>query len=168
MSSPDTMESLLSSIRAKQTVILVHGTYASPKPGITQWYQRGSSFVQNFDAKLAELGSPARCWAHLESVSPVAGEFFWDGENSWLSRSKAALELRRLLRSLTQAGWTCHIVAHSHGGNVVLEALEYQFYGAPLPTTGPYTWFNGKVVLLEPRSFRLCQGASVVRCHFGS
>ena len=63
-------------------------------------------------------------------------EFFWDGNNSWLSRSRAATDLRNLLYSLTQDGWQCHVIAHSHGGNVVLEALNYHTFDFPTPDSG--------------------------------
>ena len=36
---------------------------------------------------------------------------------------QAASELGNYVRELRNEGWCCHIVAHSHGGNVVVEAL---------------------------------------------
>lgn len=132
----------------KETIVLVHGTFASPNADSLQWYQRKHKFREELDAALEQVGSPARCWAHLNSNDAQVVEFYWDGENSWLSRSRAAAELRQLLWSLSQDGWRSHVVAHSHGGNVVLEALNYHTFGYPTPESGPPGWFNGKVVLL--------------------
>src|SRR5580700_8970751 len=55
---------------AKETVVIVHGTWAAPEPDKTQWYQQPDSasategFVSKLDAALRERGSLARCWAH--------------------------------------------------------------------------------------------------------
>jgi hypothetical protein len=106
---------------SKETIILVHGTFASPsQTGPLKWYQPGHDFCTQLDNKLAELGCPARCWAHC----PPEGVFWWSGENSWIARSKAADDLANYLAKYLALGWKCHIVAHSHGGNVVLEALR--------------------------------------------
>jgi hypothetical protein len=112
--------------RAKETIVIVHGTWAVPKPQNTQWYQRPNDgsptdgFVSKLDAALRARGSPAQCWAHCTKSDPI---FQWSGENSWIARTNAAGALAEYLAKLREAGWLCHIVAHSHGGNVVMEAL---------------------------------------------
>jgi hypothetical protein len=40
-----------------------------------------------------------------------------------VARTNAAAALRDYVAALQKQGWRCHIVAHSHGGNVVAEAL---------------------------------------------
>jgi hypothetical protein len=118
--------------QAKETIILVHGTWAAPQPGKTQWYQpaEGSAsagFAAKLDAALCDRGSPARCWAHGNDQSSI---FYWSGENSWIARASAASALVEHLAKLRGEGWICHIIAHSHGGNVVLDALG-QLTSAP-------------------------------------
>src|SRR5262249_5029777 len=103
-------------------IILVHGTFAEPQfDGSSQWYQPGSEFCRDLDARLAQLDCRARCWAHLTDAHSY---FSWNGHNDWAARSAAAVELAKLLRSLIKDGWRVHIIAHSHGGNVLLEALD--------------------------------------------
>ena len=112
---------------AKETIIIVHGTWAAPLAGKTQWYERldGEHASQNFttslDQALGQRGSPARCWAHCAEGGKI---FQWSGLNSWIDRTSAAAALGDYVAKLHHDGWRCHIVAHSHGGNVVAEALS--------------------------------------------
>jgi hypothetical protein len=110
---------------AKETVIIVHGTYAAPKPGVRRWYEPAegvpaTEFIIKLNDALQKRGSAARCWAHCSQGNQ---DFHWSGENSWIDRTRAASELGNYVLNLRKEGWLCHIVAHSHGGNVVLEAL---------------------------------------------
>ena len=111
---------------AKETVIVVHGTYAAPQPGASLWYQpvEGVPATEGFIAKLNDAlqkrGSAARCWAHCSQGNQG---FHWSGRNNWIDPTGAASELGNYVRDLRNKGWCCHIVAHSHGGNVVVEAL---------------------------------------------
>ena len=105
----------------KETVILVHGTFAAPKSDSTQWYQPKSAFCNALDAQLAALGSSARTWRHVQGDQSI---FSWSGRNSWPDRSLAAQAFAVYLQELISKGWTCHIVAHSHGGNILLHALH--------------------------------------------
>jgi hypothetical protein len=126
----------------RETIVIVHGTFAAPKADGHPWYAPESDFCKKLDAELERRGVRARCWAHLTSNgSPATSLFAWSGRNYWLERSDGAEKLRRYLQALTQAGWKCHVIAHSHGGNVVLEALGYGREGAP-------SWFDGTVVTL--------------------
>jgi hypothetical protein len=111
----------------RETVILVHGTFAAPDPSCPQpqWYEPGSTYVSKLDVLLEQLNSPARCWAHLRSHDSKTDKmFWWSGANTWAARSEAAARLSQLISSLAADGWRCHLVAHSHGGNVALEALN--------------------------------------------
>lgn len=111
--------------RTKETIIIVHGTWAAPKPDRLQWYQpnkeaKRGGFIENLDLALQERGSSARCWAHCSDQDPM---FHWSGDNSWIARASAASALAHYIVKLRGDGWNCHIIAHSHGGNVVLDAL---------------------------------------------
>jgi pimeloyl-ACP methyl ester carboxylesterase len=110
-----------------ETVILVHGTWASPDMSKSNWYQTSlgqedrSSFVYKLNSALAAYGSKATCWAHVESSSQI---FSWSGNNHWFDRSDAADDLARTIYILQKRGSVCHVVAHSHGGNILVSALD--------------------------------------------
>ena len=104
----------------------MHGTWAAPDLAKRRWYQpvdgvpATEGFVSKLDAALQKRGSPARCWAHCTGGNEI---FHWSGDNSWIARTLAASMLGEYVAKLRKEGWRCHIVAHSHGGNVVVEAL---------------------------------------------
>ncbi|SRR6266516_2081962 len=111
----------------KETVIVVHGTFSNPgAEGVASWWERGGKFCDQLDRTFEAYGSTARCWAHRAEC------FSWSGENSWAARAKAASGLRAYIDRLIEQGWTCHVVAHSHGGTVPLEALR-DMQGWPAP-----------------------------------
>ncbi len=145
---------------AKETVIIVHGTFAAPLDGKTQWYQRSGgedgsrNFTTSLDEALEQRGSPARCWAHCAEGGKI---FHWSGDNSWIERTSAAANLGNYVARLHNDGWRCHIVAHSHGGNILVEALsEIETAGTlgKIVTLG--TPFMNAVgpIMLEARAFR--------------
>ncbi len=109
-----------------QTVILVHGTFAAPRNGDLQWWQPGSEFCQQLDKRLEALDSPARTWKNLDDM-PI---YSWSGNNSWADRYTAAQTLAEYLQRLHDRHWDFHVIAHSHGGNVLLQALQLKL--APL------------------------------------
>jgi hypothetical protein len=111
----------------KETIIIVHGTWAAPGSTKRRWYEPvdarpgGESFTAKLDAALRERGSHARCWAHCTQGDQI---FYWShGENDWVVRTRAASALGEYVTKLRNEGWCCHIVAHSHGGNVVADAM---------------------------------------------
>ncbi|MCU1262541.1 MAG: hypothetical protein JWO80_5426 [Bryobacterales bacterium] len=153
-----------------QTVILVHGTFAAPKPGTGQWYEPGSAFCTALDARLAALGSPARTWGHVRGMQPI---FSWSGRNTWTDRSIAAQAFATYLQDLIGKGWTCHIVAHSHGGNILLQALhlmtdplnytiEKYGYSSLVCLGTPFIPPAGRVPINERRSKRELIGSLAV------
>lgn len=126
-----------------ETVLIVHGTFANN----ASWWKPGGEFCDRLDAALSRKKSNARCWAHLaddNDVSYVTQHFFWSGENSAASRIAAADEFREYLSALTLNPKInrIHIVAHSHGGNVVLDAISH--YG------GNYDEFGSVITLGTP------------------
>ncbi|CAI5534835.1 unnamed protein product, partial [Closterium sp. Naga37s-1] len=60
--------------------------------------------------------------------------FFWDGSNTHEARLKAAEKLARLFDLIARSDPSAriHVIAHSHGGNVLLKAIE--LYMKRLPT----------------------------------
>lgn len=107
-----------------EPVIVVHGTFANPVPRASAdpyWWEPGGSFCRNLDAALERLGSPARCWAGLANSG-----FNWTDDNLEVARRAAARELAQYLKKIEQdpAIQRYHLVAHSHGGNVVHIALR--------------------------------------------
>lgn len=106
----------------RETVILVHGTFASPEAKKIKWYEPESNFVTQLHKDLEFHGSNARCWAHCEDTGdPI---FSWSGDNHWAARVEAASRLATLLTRLEGERWRTHVVAHSHGGNVLLNAVS--------------------------------------------
>lgn len=117
------------------TILLVHGTYANNRDrGSDDWWRVGSHFCQDLDQQLKSRGEPARCWAHLDlsARSPTANEawgrmpFAWTGENSERSRRIAGRALAAQLSALESDAAISHyhLLAHSHGGNVILNAID--------------------------------------------
>jgi hypothetical protein len=125
-------------------VLLIHGTYAALDPKRIQWYEPDSDFCRALDGALAKLEVNARCWATMDRHS---APFKWSGENDWLSRHEAASRLHDLIRSFNGH---CHIVAHSHGGNVALQAIQM----APSRFHGSLTLLGTPLILREERQRR--------------
>ncbi|HZF31069.1 MAG TPA: hypothetical protein VE907_18285 [Gammaproteobacteria bacterium] len=102
----------------KHRVFLVHGTWGRSE---TAWYH-SSSAPTSFQAKLK--AALARKGIRPEDV--VFVPFEWKGENTHADRLEAAASLAsKLVEQRTQdADTRFHFVAHSHGGNVVLKAIE--------------------------------------------
>ena len=110
------------------SIILVHGTWGrgfSPKIsdlrrrylflGNKRWFEEGSQFLVglNMALKSASLDWPIRA-------------FLWSGANSVHARDCAAKELSdQLTKDLQDPDTTAVIIAHSHGGNVALRALQH-------------------------------------------
>ena len=90
--------------------ILIHGTWAKNAP----WYQEGGDFFDTLSCVIDKTD---------EIIS-----FSWSGNCSESDRRIAAITLVQLLREKTLKNKKIVIIAHSHGGNVALHALEYIKY----------------------------------------
>lgn len=108
--------------KAKETILVVHGTFDKPEPDDSpKWYEPGGAFCEALDRELEAIGSPLRCWAHCRAPSEM---FSWSGANHWVERATAARALADYIIARRHEGWGCHVIAHSHGGNVAFEGIK--------------------------------------------
>ena len=92
--------------RSIVTILLVHGTFARE----AAWTREGSLMYAALSRRFPE--------ARLE-------RFEWSGANSVLERGDASMALRTDLISRINNGQRVYVVAHSHGGNVALNAITH-------------------------------------------
>lgn len=135
----------------KIVTLVIHGTFARDET----WWRLGvegeETFADRLEAALARRGLAWTVWRPALGGGGRGGrgldydDFSWSGRNRHGDRVKGARQLRRSLAALAQklsatpgSPVTLNIVAHSHGGNVVLEALRSLPAGVRL----------GRVVLL--------------------
>jgi hypothetical protein len=139
---------------ASVLTVIVHGTFAAP----LRWWRPGSdaspSFADRLDGALGRRGLAGTVWkpALAQGWSPDA--FAWSGRNRHDDRvvggRTLAIQLNALAETLDATDddpLVVNVVAHSHGGNVVLEALprlapivrpgRLVFLGTPLLTFRP-------------------------------
>jgi pimeloyl-ACP methyl ester carboxylesterase len=124
--SPVVVGTLLDAGRvSRRTIVLVHGTWGRgffPKrrdaslypPNKRWWFEEGSQFRMRLDEALKAA-----------SLDWQIRAFLWSGANSVHARDCAASELsHQLTIDLQDPEAKVVIVAHSHGGNVALRALQ--------------------------------------------
>jgi hypothetical protein len=100
-------------------ITLVHGTWGRQ----SEWIKEGSRLRGAFEAALKD--------------QVFFRTFIWSGSNSFAARETAGEDLRGFLKEGFQLfpNDAMHsIIAHSHGGNVVLKALEDGFIRARIST----------------------------------
>jgi len=104
-----------------KTGILIHGTFAGPRAGVKQWYELGKddegSFINSLEGALRQRGD----------LDPITWRAFpWSGLNVHDDRVLAAEALYNVIRDVidTPSESQLFLIAHSHGGNVALKALE--------------------------------------------
>jgi len=106
------------------------------------WWRLGTpdapTFADLLEAQLAERGLAGSVWRPAIAAGFNEASFAWSGHNRHTDRIEGARHLAATLRALAdRTGATAadplvvHFVAHSHGGNVSLEALRH------LPAHGP-------------------------------
>ena len=99
-------------IPAEKVLITVHGTGdATAQLANPKWWQRESEFAKKIIERAQSAGETVRFHS-----------FCWSGANSQTSRMSASKSFAKKIRS-DFPGADIHIVAHSHGGNVVLDSL---------------------------------------------
>jgi hypothetical protein len=109
--------------------LIVHGTYAAEE----LWWRLGTSsetFADRLERALAERGLSGSVWRGALAGGLGYGDFSWTGANRDKDRRNGGKKLAASLEQLArQAGanpekpLVVNLVAHSHGGNVVLDAL---------------------------------------------
>jgi hypothetical protein len=100
----------------RPVVVTVHGTNdALPDATGSQWWQIGSPFAEALRLELANRG-----FADAEVVPHQ-----WTGSNSDADRLAAASALAKTLTGLAKTGRPLAVLGHSHGGNIVMEALAH-------------------------------------------
>lgn len=94
-------------------IIPVHGTFASGETKGANWWQSGSLF----EGELRRL-------VQSESGPLVIQPLVWDGANRETSRREAGAKLAEQMCALEKAGESYALVGHSHGGTVILAAIN--------------------------------------------
>lgn len=138
----------------KTVTLVIHGTFANQ----AKWWRLGSegdlTFADRLEGELSSRGLSDTVWKPALAEGFDYPSFSWSGLNRHRDRVQGA---RRLSSSLNQLAHrvqansgdslTVNFVAHSHGGNVVLEALRHLkknvrvgrvvLLGTPLVTVRP-------------------------------
>lgn len=110
-------------------IFLIHGTWGRDSDG---WYRpssTGKRFADRLAARLEGTPLAGAVWRDIEV-------FEWSGDNTHAARLEAADQLTDLLFTIRKHDprTRFHFVAHSHGGNVVLRAIQNYIHGLPLLT----------------------------------
>ncbi|GAQ81937.1 hypothetical protein KFL_000950130 [Klebsormidium nitens] len=117
-------------------VLVVHGTFVkSNEPGKVKWHHPDPTGEQNnfcgrLAALLAEGPLGSECvWRALpgaKAPSEVTYPFYWDASNTDQGRQQGGQNLAKLIKHIGKVDPSArvHIIAHSHGGNVALKAIE--------------------------------------------
>jgi hypothetical protein len=125
------------------TIVTVHGTFAQGPDIGSSWWQRTS----HFEKELRDLVDATD--GKLEFVPHG-----WDGLNSEKARRAAGSALLKRLQGLEATDQPYCIVAHSHGGSVVMHALDL---GSRLERglKGPSRWITVGTPFVSFRSVKL-------------
>jgi len=143
----------------QEHVVIVHGTFANPTydayPSSSYWWSTNGSFAKALEAALERHGSAARCTPPMEQLLTLRRDrpvwCGWSGGNAEVERRQGAYDLARHLRALQSDDTvrSIHIVAHSHGGNVVRRAMRYmndptRKLGRVITLGTPFLHFNDR------------------------
>ncbi|WP_354075703.1 hypothetical protein [Bradyrhizobium sp. S3.5.5] len=105
----------------QEYVYLIHGTQPNgPRPEEADWWQRHSVFAKH----LAEALGPRFKFTDWKTDAIRKDYFTWLGSNSEYQRRLAGEQLLGWLESLEEHGPDYHLIAHSHGGSVIWNALK--------------------------------------------
>lgn len=103
--------------RTQSRIILVHGTFAEPRPENPSQRPRWSAPDGRFAGELSARVTSAA------GVVPEVEEFRWSGANSEVQRRLAGKLLLNRIEQLEKEGGSYHLIGHSHGGSVIWHAL---------------------------------------------
>jgi len=96
-------------------VVLVHGTWGRGffrKKPVAPWCEPKANLVFQLGVKLSDA-----------DIKTQFFPFNWSGNNSIFERANAASDLARFLKSNFAGKTPVLVIAHSHGGNVALQAI---------------------------------------------
>jgi hypothetical protein len=104
----------------RAVIVTVHGTNDGVRgsPDDTKWWEKSSTFAQQLTEMLGQKG-----------VSTEIDEHVWGGANSAYARQKGAISLVRKLRHHSKMYDEVHLIGHSHGGNVAVDAARLIAWG---------------------------------------
>jgi hypothetical protein len=135
-------------------IILVHGTWGRGffrRRSIAPWCSENSTFRNGLLRCLNDA---------MPSAQSSISVFNWSGANSILARAKAADELAAFLKSISSAGNSILIIAHSHGGNIAIRAVgklddASQVYLCTLATPFFRLFDSGREYVMSEHIFRI-------------
>jgi len=162
-----------------EITVIIHGNNAADDP----WWRPGPpdspTFADRLEQALAARSKEGTVWKPALAHGMICEQFAWSGQNSHRDRVRAAKRLRSNLKLLAQKlGATAerplhvNLVAHSHGGNVCLQAMKHLskkvrirtavLMGTPLLTATP-TFRPLRFMLAPPLlPFMLLAGMALV------
>jgi hypothetical protein len=111
----------------KHYVLVIHGTFSAIEVGKIKWFQLDEhdpdNFCRQLNERLAQTPLGRAVWRNPVQV------FSWSGENGHAQRLRAAKDLCGVMTDLVRRDPSAriHLVAHSHGGNVALKAIELYY-----------------------------------------
>lgn len=116
---------VLSEVHRQLLITLVHGTWGrgffpkreEPSARLgngTLWFEEGSPFLVRLNTELKDISHQSKA-------------LLWSGKNAIFEREKAAQVLAEYISTehLDRPEATQLIIAHSHGGNIALRALQH-------------------------------------------
>ena len=127
MAQSETSASASADKRENTYVLVIHGTWNPPVEGSKTWHQldagNSANFCDRLNNSLARLGVGRPVWAH---PSNQEFHFSWSGDNSHEARIRAADDLVAVIHEIEglDPDARIHLVAHSHGCNVVVAAVQ--------------------------------------------
>lgn len=112
--------------------LIIHGTFAADE----NWWKLGkdgeNTFADQLEKALSKREITNTVWLPALTNGLTYESFAWSGENKHRERIRGAKKISDSLKTLAhKTGSTSNsplkvnFVAHSHGGNVVLEAMKY-------------------------------------------
>ncbi|MFN7056723.1 hypothetical protein [Hyphomonas sp.] len=105
---------------ARALILTIHGTNdgVPGKEKDTKWWQVSSGFVRELKTRLSARGLEAD-----------VEEFLWGGANSAFAREQGSIALMRRVRQQAKSYDEIHLIGHSHGGNVAVDAARRAAWG---------------------------------------
>lgn len=105
---------------------VIHGTWNPPTEDKTNWFQLDGNNVKNFCDRLAHALSNGSLSGSVWRNTHKKEVFSWSGKNDHEARLSAGKKLAERIITLRKSDTQnrINLVAHSHGGNVVLHACE--------------------------------------------